>query len=111
VQRATPQSKPIAVAFGLAGLYLHLERGFTGRQVQLAHMKMGRTRRAWPSFTLPADRGALTARDVMRRPPGAERNEAIDRWCDSVWNAVKGDCRAAVVALLAEHQVVEPPAE
>ena len=105
VQRATAASKPIGVAFGLAGLYLHLERGYTGREVQLAHMRMGRARRAWPAFNLPANRGAITALDVMAVPPGPGRSAAIDRWCGSVWEAVKVDCRPAVVALLAEYNI------
>jgi hypothetical protein len=111
VQRATPQSKPIATAFGLVGLYLHLERGFTGRQVQLAHVKLARTRRQWPVLPLPGERGAVTVFDVMAAPPGHERDRAIHRWCASVWNAVKGDCRTAVVALLEEHEVDARPAE
>jgi hypothetical protein len=46
-QLATPNSKPIQVVFALIGLYLHQERGFTGRQVQLAHMRLGTPRRNW----------------------------------------------------------------
>src|SRR5690348_4591092 len=35
-QHANAHSKPISVAFALAGLYLHLERGYSGRQVRTA---------------------------------------------------------------------------
>ena len=52
-QTATAASKPITVAFALIGLYLHLEKGYTGRQVQLAHMQMAATRKTWLSFALP----------------------------------------------------------
>src|SRR5207245_9270566 len=48
VQTATDGSKPIAVVFGLVGLYLHVEKQFSGRQVQEAHIKLGRRKREWP---------------------------------------------------------------
>jgi hypothetical protein len=87
VQHATPSSKTIGVFFGLAGLYLHLERGFNGREVQRAHMTMARTRYTWPALSLPIERGEITAIDVIQTPEGAERATAIDRWCASVWKA------------------------
>ena len=43
VQTATSDTKPIAVVFGLVGLYLHLEKHFFVRQFQKAHMHLGRT--------------------------------------------------------------------
>jgi hypothetical protein len=36
-QTADEQTKPIELVFALAGLYLHIEKGFTGREVQRAH--------------------------------------------------------------------------
>jgi hypothetical protein len=100
-QHATPQSKPIGVAFGLIGLYLHLERGYTGRDVQRAHMRLARKRRQWPVFDPPAERGVLTAVDVMESPPGPERDRAIEAWCASVWEAWR-DSHDRVAALLTE---------
>ena len=44
-QHAVEAGKSIGLTFALAGLYLHLERGFSGRQVQRAHMEMGRRKR------------------------------------------------------------------
>src|SRR5262245_54384032 len=98
-QHATEATKPIGVAFSLAGLYLHVERGLSGREVQRAHMQLARQKRTWPSFRLPDDRGAITVRDVMAVPEGALRNEAIDRWCVSVWDAFAAN-RPAVIELL-----------
>ena len=89
VQHAAPGSKPIGVFFGMAGLYLHLERGLSGREVQRAHMTLARTRRAWPTFSLPDDRGGVTAFDVMQAADGDDRVRAIDRWCFSVWAALE----------------------
>ena len=104
-QTATPESKPISVAFSLAGLYLHVEKGFSGRQVQRAHMQMARHKSAWPVFELPADRGGVTVRDVMKATEGPERDAAIDRWCASVWAAYSPQ-RDAVVAFLQQHGVL-----
>jgi len=103
-QRATSQSKPIGVAFSLAGLYLHVEKGVTGRQVQRAHMQMARQKRTWPAFVLPEDRGAVTVVDVMAAPEGVLRDKAIDRWCASVWGAFAGN-RGAVVEFLREYHL------
>src|SRR6266480_1424634 len=69
-QHADEGTKPIGLTFALVGLYLHLEQGFSGRQVQRAHMQMGRQKRPWPRFALPAQRGAVTAIDVMAAPEG-----------------------------------------
>jgi hypothetical protein len=98
-QRATADTKPIAVAFSLAGLYLHVEKGFSGRQVQRAHMQLARQKRTWPTFVLPDDRGAVSVLDVMKIPAGAARDEAIDKWCASVWSACAAN-RGPIVEFL-----------
>jgi hypothetical protein len=100
-QHATEDSKPIGVAFALIGLYLHLERGSSGREVQQAHMRLGRRRRLWPIFELPATRGEITVHDVVAETPGPERDRAIEDWCASVWQAWSGS-KERVVALLGE---------
>ena len=100
-QYATEDSKPIGVAFALIGLYLHLERGRSGREVQQAHMRLGRKRRPWPTFDLPMTRGEITIHDVVAVTPGPERDRVIDDWCASVWQAWSGS-KERVVALLRE---------
>lgn len=101
-QSATPATKPIALAFALIGLYLHVERGFTGRQVQRAHMMLAKRTRHWPTFPLPESRGSMTALDVMAAPAGAERDRAIDAWCAAVWDAYR-EIAVAVAQLAREH--------
>ena len=101
-QTATAASKPIAIVFALVGLYLHLEKGFTGRQVQQAHERLGRHKRPWPDVPLPDHRGAMTALDVMAVPAGIERDAAIDSWCEMVWQAF-GASRDVIVRLLGEE--------
>jgi hypothetical protein len=98
-QYADATTKPITIAFALVGLYLHIERGTSGRDAQRVHMLLARRRRQWPTFRLPDRRGSITVHDVLAAPPGRERDAAIERWCASVWDAWK-DQRAAVVALL-----------
>jgi len=101
-QHADEGTKPIAITFALVGLHLHLEKGFTGRQVQRAHMALARRPRVWPSFALPEERGAVTAVEVMAVAAGPERDRAIDRWCASVWAAF-GASHRQVAELLASH--------
>jgi hypothetical protein len=86
-QRADENTKPIGIAFALAGLYLYLEKNYTGRQVQLAHMKMAKRRKNWPKLELPRYRGDITVADVLKAAPGKEREEMIRKWCESIWNA------------------------
>jgi hypothetical protein len=106
VQHADAQTKPIALTFGLVGLYLKIERQFSGRQVQRAHMMLARWKRTWPSFTLPRDRGAITARNVVEAPAGPARDAAIDAWCASVWDACRAN-QAAVAGLVAEYGIAD----
>jgi hypothetical protein len=82
------QSKStIGAAFALAGLYLAVERGFTGRQVQKMHMLMARKSNQWPRFDQPEEVGPLTVADVLAVPPGPRRDEKLMDWCASVWGA------------------------
>jgi hypothetical protein len=104
-QHADTGTKPIALTFALAGLYLHVECGFTGRQVQRAHMAMGERNRTWPAFVLPIDRGAVRVNEVLAAPSGRARDDAIAAWCVSVWSAYREN-RAAIVALLEEYHIV-----
>ncbi|HJT18571.1 MAG TPA: DUF5946 family protein [Thermoanaerobaculia bacterium] len=103
-QTASESAKPIAIAFALAGLYLHCERKFTGRQVQLAHMKMAQRKREWPKFDLPANRGSMTAADVLKTEPGPERDQAIDRWAAAVWDAFRAN-RETIIAMLRQYDL------
>jgi hypothetical protein len=103
-QHADEHTKPIALTFALVGLHLHVDRHFTGRQVQRIHMALARRKHPWPAFTLPAERGTVRAPEVLAAPPGPERDRAIDAWCTSVWGAF-GENRNAVLELLRLHGV------
>jgi hypothetical protein len=46
VQHADARTKPIAVTFAPVGLYLHIEKGYSGKLVQRVHMDLAKRKRA-----------------------------------------------------------------
>lgn len=79
VQHADESTKPIAVAFALIGLCLQLEKNYSGKEVQRAHMQLAKRRTQWPVFNLPKDRGDITVCEVVSVRLGLERDEAINK--------------------------------
>jgi len=104
-QTWSEKDKPIRIAFALVGLNLYIEKQFTGRQVQRAHMQLAQKKQAWPVFTVPVRRGEITVRNVLAAAAGAERDEMIRRWCESVWNAF-WENREIVSALLSRNGII-----
>ncbi len=90
IQTANDDTKPIAVVQALVGLYLHVEHGLTGRQVQRVHKILADRRPEWPRISLPSNRSPMTVRDVLARRPGVARDHAIEEWASQTWTA----CRA-----------------
>ena len=86
-QHADEHTKPITVAFALIGLFLYIEKNYSGKEVQNAHSQLARKRKQWPTFNPPVRRGKITVADVMKAAPGPERDRAIREWAASVWNA------------------------
>ena len=86
-QHVRQTKSTIGTAFALAGLYLAIERGFTGRRVQKMHMRMAAASKQWPRFEPPEDVGPLTVADVLKVEPGPARDQQLVRWCASVWAA------------------------
>lgn len=86
-QHAGEHVRPIAVAFGLIGLYLTCERDYSGRQVQHMHQLLANRSKNWPRFALPPQRGSVTVRDVMRKQSGTDRDDMLWHWALSVWDA------------------------
>jgi Family of unknown function (DUF5946) len=84
-QHAVPTKSNVALAFSLIGLYLAVEKGFTGRQVQLAHMQLGKAKRIWPWFDPPQEQPVVTILDVARAVAGPDRDAAIKQWAAAVW--------------------------
>ncbi|MDB5237213.1 MAG: hypothetical protein JWL88_315 [Parcubacteria group bacterium] len=86
-QHPQENDKPVKTAFALVGLYLALEKNYSGKQVQQAHMELDRARKAWPHFESSRQMGDITVFDVMAARPGTDRDLAIMKWCASVWEA------------------------
>jgi hypothetical protein len=86
-QTANETTKPIALTFSLAGLYLFSEQGYSGRQVQQAHMAMAKNKETWPLFQLPKERGSIVIQNVLAAPPGDKRDIMIKKWSQGVWQA------------------------
>jgi hypothetical protein len=106
-QAAGPDVKPIAIFFALAGLYLHLERGYSGKEVQQAHLLMARLTKTYVSIQLPEYRGSITAADVLQASPGNERDSMIREWCKTVWQAFASEqekVRQLTDALLSKNK-------
>jgi hypothetical protein len=101
-QTADEDTKAITLVFGLVGLYLYLEKGFTGRKVQEFHMLMAKDKQVWPEINLPPHRGMITAKVVLAAPEGTERDAMIRKWCESVWEAYTGS-REIIMNLVAHY--------
>lgn len=77
----------ITTVFSLIGLYLALEQGRTGRQVQLAHMELGKRKTNWPNWNAPNRLYRRTVLDVLQAEPGAPRDTMQREWMQDVWDA------------------------
>ena len=103
-QNADQGTKPIKLTFALIGLYLHVEKNRTGRDIQRIHAMLAARKPSWPTLILPHDRGTITAQDVMLAVSGLERDRAIDAWCASVWNAFREN-RRLIAELLERYNL------
>lgn len=97
-QSADSSTKVITLFFSLAGLYLFIEKNYTGRQVQLAHLEMASKTKDYIKIPLPDHRGDITVSEVLAATPGVERDEMIHQWCIAVWQAYS-DQHDQVIAL------------
>ena len=105
-QQADEYTKPITLVFALVGLYLHVEKGYSGKQVQRAHMLMAKRRKDWVRLSPAPDRGSIGVRDVLAADPGRLRDSMIHDWCVSVWNAWN-DSRKQVIAMAKSELGIE----
>ncbi len=106
-QHAAEDTKPITIVFSLIGLYLYLEKGYSGREIQQIHMRLARHKNNWEQFALPDTRGSITVTEVLAAPAGHRRDEMIRNWCQSVWDAWEAShprIRDLVKAKLVEFQ-------
>ncbi len=115
-QYADENTKPITLTFALVGLYLAVEKNYSGRAVQQFHMLLSSMKplnaknskavvtrqgiKTWPKFILPATRGEITLSHVLAIPPEPDRDRMIFSWCKGVWAAYKKDNIETVKALI-----------
>lgn len=89
-QYANNNTKPISLTFALVGLYLYVEKGYSGRDVQKFHTLMSKNKIAWPNFTIPSYQTLLVdISSVIDSNDQNERIELIEKWCVGVWKANK----------------------
>ena len=84
-QHVDEATKSIRTVFALIGLYLYLEKGFTGRQVQKMHMRLASNRKHWPNIPPPEIKASMNVADVLASPAGEQRDKVIHDWCIAVW--------------------------
>lgn len=84
-QHAGLPTKNIRVAFSLIGLCLAIEHDYTGRQVQLVHMKI--PKQDWPSLDIPEQKTSITVADVLDANPDAEKIDILRNWMKAVWES------------------------
>jgi hypothetical protein len=82
-QHAGGITKNIRVIFSLIGLYLAVEHNYTGRQVQLVHMKI--PKQIWETPELPRQNSLITVADILNTHKDIERKKLILSWAKSVW--------------------------
>ncbi len=86
-QTANEYTKSISLTFALVGLYLLIEKNYTGKEVQNFHTLMSKNKKNWTTFILPENRGEVTIDAVLKASEGKERDKMIMIWCTSIWNA------------------------
>ena len=84
-QTADKNTKKIALVFSLVGLYLLIEKNYTGKQIQQAHTVLSKYKEYLPEIKLPEYRGGISISDVLKSD--VNRDEMIEKWCASVWKA------------------------
>ena len=82
-QTADKDTKKISLVFSLVGLYLLIEKNYTGKQIQQAHSMLSNYKDYLPEIKLPENRGEITISDVVKSE--LNRDEMIKKWCSSVW--------------------------
>jgi hypothetical protein len=86
-QHTGERTRTITTVFALVGLYLATEKGYTGKQVQQAHIKIARVRKDWPRLEPPAYPSKITVMDVLMADTDEKKVGMIKMWSESVWES------------------------
>lgn len=95
-QSADLNTKPITIFFALVWLYLLIEKNYTGKQIQEAHMKLAKQTKEYPTLIIPQEKGKITVKDVLETSAGKQRDIMIHKWCTSIWESFSS-----------QHQVIQ----
>ncbi len=98
-QNANEKTKWITIYFALIGLYLYVEKGYTGKEVQLEHIRLSNRKKEFSPFVLPENRESFTIEDVLTKEQGREKDQAIEIWCKAVWEAY-ASCKSYILDYL-----------
>ncbi|MBI3233116.1 MAG: serine/threonine protein kinase [Bacteroidetes bacterium] len=78
-------TKDITTFYALIGLCLAVEHNFTGRQVQMVHMKIPKQK--WEKLSPMKQNFSITVATVLEADIGEARNILIKKWANSVWES------------------------
>jgi hypothetical protein len=101
-QHAGGTARAIGPAFGLIGLYLAFEQGWSGSEVRDAHHWLAERFDAWPEFQPLATAATVTVEDVALTGTVDERAAALRAWAAAVWESWRPE-HLRVAALLDER--------
>jgi hypothetical protein len=85
-QHTGEQTPNITTAFALIGLYLSIEKLYTGIQVQQTHMILAQKKIVWPRLEVPNRLEAMTVQDVLQVSTD-QRDIQLCEWAKSIWAA------------------------
>ncbi len=98
-QHAGGPAKKMGVVFAVTGLYLYLEKGYTGKDVRQAHADMAQHKGYnWPALLSPDPKYRMTISDVIT---ATDKDKAIHEWAVSTWAAWQKD-RALIITICNE---------
>lgn len=106
IQTASENTKPIAIVYALAGLYLHVVKNYTGKQVQSAHIIMSKKSKEFPTISLPDDKGSIHIKEVLSFTDPIKRDLHIHKWCVSIWEACSA--QHALIIEITERLIKNP---
>ncbi len=92
-QTANKNTKKISLVFSLVGLYLLIEKKYTGKEIQQAHSLLSNYKEFLPEVKLPNNRGSITISEVLESE--INRDAMIKKWCFSVWKEY-GFCKEEI---------------
>ncbi len=84
-QHAGGCTKDITVIFALIGLCLVVERNYTGKQVQLLHIRI--SKQNWSYLEPPKHPASIKINDVVKVITDSQKELLIHNWVKAVWDS------------------------